>query len=156
MFRCLIHCKAAWCDSNDDLKKVTWKASAVHTTSVTHSQFDKHLIMTFVASGHSALLTECCALHQVMGLSHRLQVKTDTSGTQLRNCTRPYPIPRCILKILEELSTFTFHQPTIWVDLTNSKITSQSTIPHSTKADLFYSVQEINIPNIVWDSCEMQ
>ena len=72
-----------------------------------------------------------------------------------RNCTRSYPIPRRILKILEELSTFTFRQPTRWVGLTNSKITSlcQSTIPHSTKVDLFYSVREINIPNIVWDSC---
>jgi hypothetical protein len=58
------------------------------------------------------------------GLSQRPQVKTDTSGTQLH-----------VSKILEELSTFTFHQPTRWVGLTNNKSTSlcQSTIPHSTK-----------------------
>ena len=41
-----------------------------------------------------------------------------------RNCKRLYLITRRIWKILEELSTFTFHQPTIWVGLTNSKSTS--------------------------------
>jgi hypothetical protein len=74
------------------------------------------------------------------GLSHRLQVMTDTSGTQL-----------------EQLSTFNCCQPTRWVGLTNSKSTClcQSTIPHSTRVELFYSVREINIPNIVWDNCGM-
>ena len=44
-----------------------------------------------------------------------------------------------MLKILEELSTFTFRQTTRWVDLTNNKSTNicQFTIPHSTKVYLF-------------------
>ena len=68
------------------------------------------------------------------------------------NYVHPYSIPRCILTILEELSTFTFQQATRWVGQTNSKSTSlcQSTTPDSTKVDLFYSVWEINIPYIVW------
>ena len=59
-----------------------------------------------------------------------------------------YPIPRCILKILEKLSTFTFRQPTRWVGLTNSKSPSlcQSTIPNCTKLDLLYFGREIHIP----------
>jgi hypothetical protein len=58
MLRFLIHCEAAWCDSNDDLKKVTWKAWAlffvqtVHTSSVSHSQFHKHLIMSRISRRH--------------------------------------------------------------------------------------------------------
>ena len=61
MFWFLIHCKGAWCDSNDDLKKVAWKswallsiffAQAVHTLSVSHSQFDKHLTMPQISRRH--------------------------------------------------------------------------------------------------------
>ena len=49
-----------------------------------------------------------------------------------------------------KLSTFTFRQPTRWEGLTNSKSTSlyQSTIPHSTKVDLFYFVQV----NYTWNN----
>ena len=61
MFRFLIHCKAALCDSYDDLKVVAWKAwelpcffaQALHTTSVTHSQFYKHLTMPKNSWWHS-------------------------------------------------------------------------------------------------------
>jgi hypothetical protein len=41
------------------------------------------------------------------------------------------------------------HLPTRWVGLTNSKSTSlcQSTMPPSTKVNLFYSVWEFHVPN---------
>ena len=73
-----------------------------------------------------------------------------------RNCTRSYPISRCILKILEELSTFTFRQPTRWVCLTNSKALAYVNLLSFIVQRSTYSVWEINIPNIVWDSCGMR
>ena len=71
-----------------------------------------------------------------------------------RNCAHPYPIPRSMLKILKELSTFTFHQPTGWVGITNSKSTSlcQSTIPHTTKTDLFYAINTYY--KLLWDAID--
>jgi hypothetical protein len=81
-----------------------------------------------------ALLCFLCRLHTL----HQSLIHILTSTW--RKCMRPYQIPRCIFKILEDLSTFTFRQLT-WVGLTNSRSTSlcQSTIPHSTKLDLFYA-----------------
>jgi hypothetical protein len=119
--------------------------------------------MPFAASGCCALDPECCvvpfsrspvrseaplthmALHHVIG---SFSQATSEDGHLGCNCARPYPIPRCILKILEELSPLTFHQQTRCVGLPNSISTSlcQSTIPHSTIVNLFYSVREINIP----------
>jgi hypothetical protein len=60
MFWFLLHFKAAWCDSNNDLKKVAWKAWAllrffaqtIHNSSVSHSQFDNHLIMPWISQLH--------------------------------------------------------------------------------------------------------
>jgi hypothetical protein len=73
------------------------------------------------------------------------------------NGSRPYRILRHMVSMSEELSTCTFWQPTRLVGLTNIKSTSlrQSTLPHGTNLDRFYFVREINIPNIVWDSCGM-
>jgi hypothetical protein len=100
MFWFLIRCKAAtlmmiW-------KKVAWKAwalllfffaQAVHNTSVSHSQFDKHLIMPRISQQHPLCVAvmhpkkNTCLLRPSpwvlcpwLGLSHRLQVKTDASG----------------------------------------------------------------------------
>ena len=133
MFWFLIHSKAAWCYSNDDLKKVAWKAWAllcyfvqpVHTSSASHSHFDKHLIMPRISRLHPLCvaimppkkiyafcgqwaLCPCAEYNKYNSLlliisfsqlrashshgshmalwsclSHRLQVKTDTSGMQL-------------------------------------------------------------------------
>ena len=97
--------------------------------------------MAFAA--RSALLPQCAAQSEA-SLTHMarscdrvfltgyIQAKTDTSGKQLH----PYPIPRCILKILKERSTFTFRQPTRWVGKSTSLC--QPTIPHSTIVILFY------------------
>ena len=90
-----------------------FSVQAVHTTSVTHSQFDKHLIMPRISRRHplsvavmhskkiTAFCSQCplcpspwalCSPNHLSltrlsitwpGLSHRLQVETDTSGTQL-------------------------------------------------------------------------
>ena len=118
-----------------------------------------------ISMSFTALLPKCCPLwstsHSHGSPSNDRVFLTGYRRRQThrgRNCSRPYPIPRCILKILEQLSTFTFRQPARWVGLTNSKSTSlcQSTIPHSTTVYLFYSVLDINIPNIVWDSCGMR
>jgi hypothetical protein len=165
-------------------------AQAAQTSSVSHSQFDKHLIMPrisrlhplcvalislkknmyFAASSRYALSLNIIIINPFSLLPARST--SHSHGSQShdwvfltgykwrpthrgRNCVHPYPILRRILKILEELSTFTFHQPTRWVGLTNRKSTSlcQSTIPIVQK--LTYSVREINIPNIVWDNCGM-
>ena len=104
--------------------------------------------MPFAASGRNAAW---CPSPWVLGSFS--QVTSEDRHIRGRNCARPYPIPRCILKILDELSTFTSCQTTRWVGLMNSKSTSlcQSTISHSTKVDLFCARNlYIYIWNLFW------
>lgn len=120
--------------------------------------------MPFAASGCCALGPDCCgvpfslsAAHSEAPLTqmalHHVIGSFSQATSEDRHIGDTIPIP--ILKILEEMSIFTFRQPTRWVGLKNSKSTSlcQSTIPHSTNVDLFYSVREIHVPNVVWNSC---
>jgi hypothetical protein len=164
-------------------------AQAVHTvhTSVSHSQFDKHLQMSWILQWHPLCVavmhppksmpfadSDCCALcpgccvvpfslssaHSKAPLTQMALHHVIGSFSQATSEDRHIgeTIPILILKILEELSTFNFRQPTRWVGLKNSKSTRlcQSTIPHSTNVDLFYSVREIHFPNVVWDSCGVE
>jgi hypothetical protein len=154
-------------------------AQTVQTSSVSHSQFDKHLIMPQISR-----LQHLCVdimppktIHAFWGqwpLCHWAEYN-NYNGSQSRdhvfltgckwrqthlgrNCAHPYPIRRRIWKILEELSTFTFHQPTRWVGLTNSKNTgrSQSTISYNTKVILFYSINKYSKRSLgqLWDATD--
>ena len=182
------------------LKKVAWKAwallsffvQAVHTASVSQSQFDKHLIMPWIfrwyslcmavmppkknpcllqASGLCALglniimIIPFSPLHaeaplsltllSVMwsSLSHRLQVKTDTSGTQLRS-TLSYSeahtedIGRTVHIYFSSANKMSRHN--------EQQKHYPMSIYYPPVQKLSYSVREINIPNIAWDSCGMQ
>jgi hypothetical protein len=145
-------------ETNDDLKKVTWKAWALlcfFCAGCTHSSILSLTIwqaldnasnftaasplwtsctleksMPF-AAWSAALCPSpwvCCAIrsasHSHCSLSVIGSVFLLRQTQRGHNCVRPYPIPRSILKILDELSTFTFRQPTRWVGLTYSKSTS--------------------------------
>ena len=152
MFRFFIHCKAWWDCMMRQI--MIWKRlleryelcfiflQAVHTSIVSQSQFSKPLIMPrmlpkknpcLLRSGvqRCSLLPDCCANWSAShshGSSSR--DKVFLTGYKWRQtyqgckCECPYPIPRCILNILEELSKCTFHQSTRWIRLTNSNLLS--------------------------------
>ena len=91
-----------------------------------------------------ALLPECCALQSTSHSHGSLSLdRVFLTGYKWRQTQRQLHAPLSN----SELSTFTFHQPTrtakalAYVNLL-SPIVQKST----------YSVWEINIPNIVWDS----
>jgi hypothetical protein len=85
--------------------------------------------MPFAASGHCALLPECCVLHHVIGSFSQATSEDRHIGSN----------SEVHIEDIGRTSTFTFLQPTRRVGIMDSKSTSlcQSTIPHSTKVDLF-------------------
>jgi hypothetical protein len=108
-------------------------ALGLNIISRTPSCVSKHLSLTWLSVTWS-------------GLSHRLQVKSETSGMQLRGS---WSNSEAHIEDIRRTRHIYFCQPIRWVGLTNSKSTSlcQYTIPRSTKTVyLFYSVRQINLP----------
>jgi hypothetical protein len=132
MFWFLIHCKAAWCDSNDvkkgHLKGMSSALFLFLRRLYTLSQFDKHLKMPrilrwhllCVAVMHPKKIHVFCSLWPLCPSPWVLRARNHLTLIRSRSCDQVFltftsedrhirdAAARCILKILEELSTFYF------------------------------------------------
>lgn len=135
---------------------------AVHTSSVSHSQFDKHLIMFRISRWHPPCRWKC-TLQKINPFATRSAMQSEatltlhhihhvirslsqtTRQTQLRTSLSksrgacPYPNPEVHIEDIGRTVHIYFLSANKISVLTNRKSTSlcQSTIPHSTNIYLF-------------------
>jgi hypothetical protein len=153
---------------------------AVHASSVSHSQFEKHLIMPWISRRHplcvaimqpkknmpfAALLPECCLLRSTSHLTHTALLhvigsfsKATSEDRRIRDATAQVLIQfrGAYWRYWKNCPPLLFVSNKKMRPNKQQKHPCQSTIPHRTKVEILYSVREINIPNIVWYSCGMR